>query len=94
MFQPIKFVVAKSSEGLPTLLCTSYVFRAELLEIMVAIEKMGGAIQTDGDGGSAKERTDKIFTQMDKNADDKLSMAEFIEGAKSDASIVKILQSS
>ena len=72
----------------------SYFFRAELLEIMVAIEKMGGAIQTDGDGGSAKERTDKIFTQMDKNADDKLSVSEFIEGAKSDAPIVKILQSS
>lgn len=71
-----------------------YISRDELYEIMVAIEKMGGAIQTDGDGGSAKERTDKIFLQMDKNADDKLSMTEFIEGAKSDASIVKILQSS
>lgn len=61
---------------------------------MIAIEKMGGAIYTDGDCGSARERTDKIFLQMDKNADDKLSLAEFIEGAKSDASIVKILQSS
>lgn len=75
-------------------LCDITLYREELLEIMVAIEKMGGAIQADGDGGSAKERTNKIFAQMDKNADDKLSLAEFIEGAKSDSSIVKILQSS
>jgi Ca2+-binding EF-hand superfamily protein len=61
---------------------------------MTAIEKMGGALQSDGDGGSAEERTEKIFKKMDANADAKLSLAEFIEGAKADASIVKILQSS
>ena len=54
---------------------------------------IAGAIQTDGDGGSAKERRDQIFLDMDKNEDANLSKAEFIEGAKSDASIVKILQS-
>ena len=79
---------------IPTTISITCYFRAELLEILVAIEKMGGAIQTDGDGESAEKRRDKIFEKMDKNEDQKLSMAEFIEGAKSDASIVKILQSS
>ena len=62
---------------------------------MIAIEKMGGAIQTDRDGGSAEGRTDNIFLDMDKNEDANLPMTEFIEGAKCDhdASVVKILQS-
>ena len=54
---------------------------------------MGGAVQTDGDGSSAEDRMQRIFSHMDKNLDDNLSLDEFIEGAKSDASIVKILQS-
>lgn len=70
-----------------------YSTRAELLEIMVAIEKMSGAIQDGTDESSAKERTDKLFEEMDKNFDDKLSLTEFIEGAKRDPTIVKILQS-
>lgn len=63
----------------------------EVLTIVKSINKMMGNINNKD---SSEQRILTIFSAFDKNQDQMLSLDEFIEGAKKDATFVKMLQCS
>ncbi|XP_023342493.1 frequenin-1 [Eurytemora carolleeae] len=67
-----------------------YITRNEMYNIVDAIYQMVGQQSQDEDG-TPEKRVEKIFNQMDKNQDDKLTLEEFKEGSKNDPRIVQAL---
>lgn len=69
-----------------------YITRDEMLKIVEAIYCMvGNIIDLPKDEDTPEKRVTKIFKQMDKNKDGKLTMEEFREGSKCDPWIVQAL---
>eukprot|EP01137_Pigoraptor_chileana_P019935 Opistho-2@81649 len=66
--------------------------RDEMLCIVHAIYRtVGNLVQLAPDEDTPEKRVEKIFSLMDKNADGRLTLAEFREGAKRDPTIVQAL---
>ena len=67
-----------------------YISKSEILSIVQSIQKMVGALD---DTNASEEKLLKVFSMFDVNKDGKLSMEEFLEGAKKDTIFMKMLQS-
>lgn len=55
------------------------------------IEYFQGQQPVTEDENTPQKRVDKIFDQMDKNHDDRLTLEEFRDGSKADPRIVQAL---
>ncbi|KAF8076275.1 hypothetical protein FPV67DRAFT_407724 [Lyophyllum atratum] len=64
----------------------------EMLQIVQSIYKMTGEmVKLPSDEDTPEKRVDKIFSNMDKDKDAKLTYEEFVEGSKQDPTIVQAL---
>ena len=70
-----------------------YITRKEMLEIVSSIYKMDGSVKNEfGAEITPEKHVEKRICHMDKNMDGKLSLEEFIKGAKLDPTFLSMLK--
>ena len=67
-----------------------YINQSEIISIVNAIQRMTGR----KDNRVSKTNVLKLFNEMDKNKDSRLSLEEFINGSRKDESFLYLLQTS
>ncbi|KAF9520727.1 hypothetical protein BS47DRAFT_401050 [Hydnum rufescens UP504] len=69
-----------------------FITYAEMLQIVRSIYKMtGDMVKLPTDENTPEKRVDKIFRNMDRDKDARLTFDEFVEGSKHDPEIVQAL---
>lgn len=73
---------------------TGYILRDEMTQIVKSVFRMIGPEQLRHNGVSktAEALADELFTQLDKDGDQRLSWQEFYDGAMENPIVVKLLQ--
>ena len=70
-----------------------YITRTEMLEIVGAIFKMAGSLShlLPEEEDTPEKRVQRMYTAMDKDFDGKLTLEEFVAGAKNDPKLAEWL---
>ncbi|XP_013779061.1 frequenin-1-like, partial [Limulus polyphemus] len=69
-----------------------FITREEMYSIVDAIYQMlGSQAREEDEEESPRRRVDRIFEQLDKNNDNRLTIEEFKEGSRHDPKIVQAL---
>ncbi|KAM7533885.1 hypothetical protein Aperf_G00000115301 [Anoplocephala perfoliata] len=73
-----------------------YISRAEMLQVVKAIYKMIGptivAREMPPEESTPEQRTRRLFAAMDRDGDERISYADFVEGVHADAEILALLR--
>ncbi|KAH9278351.1 Hippocalcin-like protein 1 [Echinococcus granulosus] len=72
-----------------------YISRGEMLQVVKAIYKMIGpatvAREMPAEEATPEQRTRRLFAVMDKDGDERISFADFVEGVRADAEVLALL---